>query len=200
MLRVSSPGTSIELTSGISPCLDSRPYVGFNPTSPQNEAGFLVEPPVSEPNALYTFITYNYTLQEWVKTGLIHDFVVVIRSVKLATFHKNRHFREIHVFLSISMHLVSLVKIFLPPCFYTVFLYSFYSFSAYSFSALVLLIGRQEENLVVGCWHCYLSGARWRLAYCPADAITLIVSFFNKIQIGFTFLVPAHPGSPEKGR
>jgi len=124
MLRVSSPGTSIELTSGISPCLDSRPYVGFNPTSPQNEAGFLVEPPVSEPNALNTFITYNYTLQEWVKTGLIHDFVVVIRSVKLATFHKNRHFREIHVFLSISMHLVSLVKIFYHhvsiQCFYTV--------------------------------------------------------------------------------
>ena len=24
----------------------------------------------------------------------------------------------------------------------------------------------------------------------------LTVSFFSKIQIGFTFLVPAHPGSP----
>jgi len=26
------------------------------------------------------------------------------------------------------------------------------------------------------------------------------VSCCSKIQIGFTFLVPAHPGSPEKGR
>jgi len=26
----------------------------------------------------------------------------------------------------------------------------------------------------------------------------LTVSCFSKIQIGFTFLVPAHPGSPEK--
>jgi len=52
----------MELTSGISPCLDSRPYVGFNPTNPQNAAGFLVEPPVSEPNALNTFITQHYTL------------------------------------------------------------------------------------------------------------------------------------------
>ena len=32
-----------------------------------------------------------------------------------------------------------------------------------------------------------------RLAYGPADAA---VSCFSKIQIGFTFLVPAHPGSP----
>ena len=26
--------------------------------------------------------------------------------------------------------------------------------------------------------------------------LSLIVSCFSKIQIGFTFLVPAHPGSP----
>jgi len=29
--------------------------------------------------------------------------------------------------------------------------------------------------------------------------LPLIVSCFSKIQIGFAFLVPAHPGSPEKG-
>jgi len=28
--------------------------------------------------------------------------------------------------------------------------------------------------------------------------LTLTVSCFSKIQIGFTFLVPAHPGSPGK--
>ena len=32
-------------------------------------------------------------------------------------------------------------------------------------------------------------------AYGPADAIATHCSCFSKIQIGFTFLVPAHPGS-----
>ena len=50
---------------------------------------------------------------------------------------------------------------------------------------------------MVGCWRGYLSGARCRLAYGPADA-TATVSCFSKIQIGLTFLVPAHPGSPGK--
>ena len=55
---------------------------------------------------------------------------------------------------------------------------------------------------MVGCWRGYLSGARCRLAYGPADATAstvkrdATVSCFSKIQIGFTFLVPAHPGSP----
>ena len=49
---------------------------------------------------------------------------------------------------------------------------------------------RPVKNLVVGCWRGYLSGARCRLP--------LTVSCFSKIQIGFTFLVPAHPGSPGK--
>ena len=44
-----------------------------------------------------------------------------------------------------------------------------------AFSALTLLVGRQEghlacKNWVVGCWRGYLSGARCRLAYGPADA------------------------------
>jgi len=45
----------------------------------------------------------------------------------------------------------------------------------------------------VECWHGYLPGASCSLAYGPADAT---VSCFSKIQIGFTFLLPAHPGSP----
>jgi len=67
------------------------------------------------------------------------------------------------------------------------------------FSALTLFFGRQEghpacKNWVVGCWHGYLSGARCRLAYGPADATA--THCFSKIQIGFTFLVLAHLGSP----
>ena len=58
---------------------------------------------------------------------------------------------------------------------------------------------RPVKNWVVGCWRGYLSGARCRLAYGPADAILpLTVSCFSKIQIGFTFLVPAHLDSPRK--
>ena len=48
---------------------------------------------------------------------------------------------------------------------------------------------------VVTCWHGYLSGVRYRLACGPADAT---VSCFSKIQIGFTFLVPADLGSSRK--
>lgn len=49
---VKIPGTSIEFTNGIKPQRDTNPYVGFKPTTPQYAAGFLVEPPVSEPIAL----------------------------------------------------------------------------------------------------------------------------------------------------
>ena len=46
---------------------------------------------------------------------------------------------------------------------------------SYAFSSLTLLFGRQEghpacKNWVVWCWRGYLSGARCRLAYGPADA------------------------------
>ena len=52
------------------------------------------------------------------------------------------------------------------------------------------------KNRVVGCWRGYLSGARCRLAYGPGDATATHCS--SKIQIGFTFLVPAYPGCPGK--
>jgi len=46
--------------------------------------------------------------------------------------------------------------------------------SPFAFSAVTLLVGRQEghpacKKRVVGYWHGYLSGARCRLAYGPAD-------------------------------
>jgi len=58
---------------------------------------------------------------------------------------------------------------------------------------------RPVKNWVVRCWRGYLSGARCRPAYAQLMPLPLIVSCFSKIQIGFTFLVPAHPGSPGKG-
>ena len=57
---------------------------------------------------------------------------------------------------------------------------------------------RPVKNWVVGCWRGYLSGVRCRLAYGPADATATHVSRSSKIQIGCTFLVPAHLGSPGK--
>ena len=72
-----------------------------------------------------------------------------------------------------------------------------------AFSALTLLVGRQEghpacKKLSGECWRGYLSVARCRLAYAQLMPLPLTVSCFSKIQIGFTFLVPAHLGSPGK--
>jgi len=71
-----------------------------------------------------------------------------------------------------------------------------------AFSALTLLVGRQEGHpackKLSGGVLAWLSGARCRLAYGPADATA---SSYSEIQIGFAFLVPAHQGvSQKKGR
>jgi len=46
--------------------------------------------------------------------------------------------------------------------------------------------------------HGYLSGVRCRLHMAQLMPLPLTVSCFSKIQIGFTFLLPAHLGSPGK--
>ena len=58
---------------------------------------------------------------------------------------------------------------------YRIIIYVTYYSQKNAFSALTLLVGRQEghpacKKMVVGCWHGYLSRARCRLAYGPADA------------------------------
>ena len=78
------------------------------------------------------------------------------------------------------------------------------SFSALSFSSLTLLVGRQEghpackklEGWGAGVAICLERGADLHMA--QLMLLPLTVSCFRKIQIGFTFLVPAHPGSPGK--
>jgi len=74
----------------------------------------------------------------------------------------------------------------------------------YAFSALTLLVGRQEGhpaciNLSGGvlAWLPVELGADLHMA--QLMPLPLTVSCFSKIQIGFAFLVPAHPGSPGKG-
>ena len=73
------------------------------------------------------------------------------------------------------------------------------------FNALTLLVGRQEGHLAckkTDLWVavvviCLERGADLHLA--QLMPLPLTISCFSKIQIGFTFLVPAHLGSPGKG-
>ena len=71
-----------------------------------------------------------------------------------------------------------------------------------AFSALMLLVGRQEghpackktERWGAGVVICLERGADLHMV--QLMPLPLTVSCCSKIQIGFTFLVPAHPGSP----
>jgi len=68
-----------------------------------------------------------------------------------------------------------------------------------AFSALTLLVGQQEGPVKTEWWGagvviCLERGADLHMA--QPMPLPLTVSCFSKIQIGFTFLVPAHPGSP----
>ena len=73
-----------------------------------------------------------------------------------------------------------------------------------AFSVLTLLVGRQEGHPVckktewwgAGMVMCLERGADLHMA--QLMPLPLTVSCFSKIQIGFTFLVLAHPGSPGK--
>jgi len=71
--------------------------------------------------------------------------------------------------------------------------------SNYAFSALTLSFGRQEghsacKKLSAGVVICLQRGADLHMA--QLMPLPLTVSCFSKIQFGFTFLVPAHSGSP----
>ena len=73
-----------------------------------------------------------------------------------------------------------------------------------AFSALTLLVGRQEGHPAckktewwgAGVVICLERGADLHTA--QLMTLPLTVSCFSKIQISINFLVPAHPGSPEK--
>ena len=75
-------------------------------------------------------------------------------------------------------------------------------FDCIAFSALTLLVGRQEghpackktERWGAGVVICLERGADLHMS--QLMPLPLTVSCFSKTQIGFTFLVPAHLGSP----
>jgi len=68
----------------------------------------------------------------------------------------------------------------------------------FAFSALTLLVGRQEGHpackKLSGGVICLERGADLHMA--QLMPLPLTVSCFSKIQIGFTFLASAYPGSP----
>ena len=68
----------------------------------------------------------------------------------------------------------------------------------FAFSALTLLVGWQEGHLACGAGMviCLERGAD--LYMFQLMPVLLTVSCSSKIQSGFTFLVPARPGSPGK--
>ena len=74
---------------------------------------------------------------------------------------------------------------------------------AIAFCALTLLVGRQEGHPACKRWGadvviCLERGADLHMAQLMPLPLPLTVSCFSKIQICFTFLVPAHLGSPGK--
>ena len=70
----------------------------------------------------------------------------------------------------------------------------------FAFSALTLLVGQQEGHTACkklsGGVISLEQGADLHMA--QLMPLPLTVSCLSKIQTGFTFLVPAHPGSPGK--
>ena len=90
--------------------------------------------------------------------------------------------------------------------FFLIFSFSVFPlFSCWAFSAVTLLVWRQEghpacKKLSSGvlAWLsvCEERGADLHMA--QLMPLPLTASCFSKIQIGFTFLVPAHPGGPGK--
>ena len=114
-----------------------------------------------------------------------HNAIYVTTSV---IFHL--HIASLHRYLKISQDIHSS----------TIIVYS--AFSACAFSALTLLVGQQEGHPVskkqewwgAGVVICVERGADLHMA--QLMPLPLTVSCFSKIQIGFAFLVPAHPGSP----
>jgi len=82
-------------------------------------------------------------------------------------------------------------------------MFDFLMFNICAFSALTLLVGRQEGHPAckkqwwgAGVVICLEQGADLHIA--QLMPLPLTVSCFSNIQIGFTFLVQAHLGSPGK--
>ena len=101
-----------------------------------------------------------------------------------------------------SMSEINSLKMFLRYC--AVWCVKHLPSVLFAFSGLTLLVGRQEGHPAckklewwgTGMVICLERGADLHMA--QLMPLPLTVSCFSKIQVGFTFLVPAHLGSPRK--
>ena len=90
-----------------------------------------------------------------------------------------------------------------PGPFHSIDAHGYFAYrSVYAFSALTLLVGREEGHPAckktewwgAGVVVCLERGADMHMA--QLMPLPLTASCFNKIQTGFTFLVPAQLGGP----
>ena len=116
-------------------------------------------------------------------------------ATQTASQHTDTHIHRPHYISSNRLHLCTLCM--------RQSLIIINQFHPYAFSARRCWLGSRKgtwpvEYCLVGCWRGYLSGASCRLHMAQLMPLPLTVSCFSKIQTGFTFLVPARPGSPGK--
>ena len=80
---------------------------------------------------------------------------------------------------------------------FQIYLFNYFIYN-YAFSALMLLVGRQEGH--PACKKLSGDVLVWLSVWSEVQTCTLplTVCCFSEIQIGFTFLVPAHLGSPRQ--
>ena len=111
-------------------------------------------------------------------------------------------YSRLHVFFAVFFNYLHMLHILPWPVCTLVSVLLLLIYSVLAFSALTLLVGRQEghpacKKLSAGMVICLEQGADLHMA--QLMPLPLTVSCSSKIQIGFTFLVPAHLGSPGKG-
>ena len=110
-------------------------------------------------------------------------------------------YSRLHVFFAVFFNYLHMLHILPWPVCTSVSVLLLLIYSVLAFSALTLLVGRQEghpacKKLSAGMVICLEQGADLHMA--QLMPLPLTVSCSSKIQIGFTFLVPAHLGSPGK--
>ena len=104
---------------------------------------------------------------------------------------------NVKIWITISHHIISYREMYSAPntkilniCFLTLLTWH------QCFDVVGWVTGRASEWWGAGTVICLERGADLHMA--QLMPLPLTVSCFSKIQIGFTFLVPAHPGSPGK--
>jgi len=122
--------------------------------------------------------------------------VLVIIAVKCTVFELERHERDRQTDGRIATWLNRIYRAGAAVVYVNIYVNCYI---CNAFSALTLLVGQKEghpackktERWGAGVVICLKRGA-----YGPLMPLPLTVSCFSKVHIGFTFLVPAHPGSP----